>query len=42
MNVHLTQTIVTVMLRVPIRMDRIHVRATLDIVEMVPRVTVSI
>ena len=42
MNVMKTGAIVILMLRVPTRMDRIRVAATQDIVEMVPRVKVSV
>ena len=42
MNVMKTGAIVILMLPVPIRMDRIRVVATQDIVEMVPRVKVSV
>ena len=42
MNVTEAETIVIVMRSVPIRMDRLHVLATLDIVEMVLRVKVSV
>ena len=42
MNVMKTRAIVILMPRVPIRMDRINVAATRDIVEMVARVRVSV
>ena len=42
MNVMKTGAIVMLMLRVPIRMDRIRVAARQDTVEMEPRVKVSV